>query len=362
MPPPVHGMSNINASMCRVAKKSTLPPQIINTAPSKYSKHFNTKLWTILKLIKFAGAFAELLSTLLTTQNKVIYRPINGGVGQIYDIVFLWTSRLLKQKIFIHHHSFQYINKNSHIFKVLIRACGPEATHVVLGAHMAEKLSELYSIPVKKLMTISNSSFFEFTKYECEQQKNMHSEEKVVIGHLANLCTEKGLDIFLEICRELAARGVDFSARIAGPCTNVHSENIVLSLCELLPQVEYLGPLYGEAKNSFFDSLDIFIFPSKYKNEAEPLVLYEAACKGAFLIGSAAGCMENTIEKLNGHCMPISNEAEWVQAISDHIQNNKYKISNRQERTKRINDFNMLLLESKSNLNKFILELSNAAA
>lgn len=360
MPPPIHGMSNINESFYEVAKKNKLNPKVINTAPSRYSKHFNSKLWTLLKLIRFTGSLATLLGALLTTNNKVIYRPINGGAGQIYDIAFLLTCRLLNQKIFIHHHSFQYINKRSKLFKTLIRLSGTQTTHIVLSAHMAKRLADEYSISSEKIFTISNSSFFEPASTDSVQTDI--GGRKIVIGHLANLCTEKGLDIFSEICNELATRGMDFSARIAGPCADELSEKIVTNLCSSIPQVEYLGPLYGEAKNSFFESIDTFIFPSKYKNEAEPLVLYEAACKGAFLIGSTAGCMKDTIETLNGLCRPISDEKVWIQVVADYLQDHQHKISDNQEREKRIEVFNALLSESKTNLKKFILDLSNAAA
>ena len=62
-----------------------------------------------------------------------------------------------------------------------------------------------------------------------------------------------------------------------------------------LPQIEYLGPQYGAAKDSFYQSIDILIFPSLYFNEAEPVVLLEAISRGIPVVAYAVGSIPDVI-------------------------------------------------------------------
>ncbi|MCG3024525.1 glycosyltransferase, partial [Escherichia coli] len=70
--------------------------------------------------------------------------------------------------------------------------------------------------------------------------------------------------------------------------------------------VKYFGPVYGEDKTRFLNDLDVFIFPSRYYNEAEPLVVYEAAASGNYVIGSEVGSMKEAIQKVHGFSYPLN--------------------------------------------------------
>lgn len=358
IPPPVHGMSSINLAIYLRAVGEFNDIKLVNTVPSGFSRFFSTPLWSGLKIAHSLKVVFVLLFLFLFCGQRSIYRPINGGSGKIFDLFYLGLARIFGAKITIHHHSFNYINQRSFLFNLIRKLTHGVARHVVLSQGMSEQLGKIYGIPMSDFVVLSNAAFFEPSTESQQYQSAARNVRKLTIGHLANLCEDKGIDVFAELCRELSKRQVDFVARIAGPFVDEKAKSIVSSLCEELDCVEYLGPLYNQHKTDFFKSLDVFVFPSKYKNEAEPLVIYEAAEHGALVIGSTLGCMQEVIESLDGFAIPMYQR--WVIQVADIVAGFE-PMNNRLELTSdRIAAFHELAKGSKQSLENFLEELHSA--
>jgi glycosyltransferase involved in cell wall biosynthesis len=216
-------------------------------------------------------------------------------------------------------------------------------------------MSRLYDIPHSSFRVLSNISFFQEAKKLYFDKENILLDRPIRLGHMANLSIEKGLDIFVEICRKLLELDVNFSAIIAGPYASSNSKMLIEDICASTNKVKYIGPVYGTDKEYFFSNIDIFIFPSKYKNEAEPLVIYEAAQYGNLVIGSKQGSIEYMVEKIGGIAFDISNNnnesflkatvTRIVQLISSKdVIGNKIKIIDKYNEFVRINKKSLLLL------------------
>ncbi|MCF6763000.1 glycosyltransferase family 4 protein [Pseudomonas fragi] len=355
-PPPLHGMSKINKEMLHKLKLTTLNIYLINTVPSSKSDSFSSRSWLYYKIVHTLYVFALYFLALPRLKHKVVYRPINGGRGQIFDLVYIGLARIFRKKIYIHHHSFNYINTYSSLFSTLNLLAGTKSIHIVLGAEMAQELQNKYHINETNIRVLSNAAFFTPNEASLPREQN----NIITIGHLANLSTDKGIDIFDKLCRKLDMLGVPFKASIAGPYHDAAAKIIVDSLCKHLPQVTYLGPLYDGPKSDFFRGLDFFVFPSKYKNEAEPLVLYEAAEHGAYLIGSTAGCMRSSIEYLGGLSKRIECTDEWVSCISKTIEAQPTDVASESLRQHRKENFLNLVKDSQLKINSIIMEMHSA--
>jgi glycosyltransferase involved in cell wall biosynthesis len=298
LPNPIHGMSNINKYIVSEFATSVGRPIVINTAPSYASSLFGSIIWPVVKFFHFFGVCFHLFWLLLTLKPKVVYRAINGGIGQWYDIAYLLIFRCFSLQVVIHHHSFSYLNSESKLFRVVKSVLKDEDRHIVLGEAMRFKLVALYGIKNHNIHVISNLAFFDKKGVEFSIDD---SRRFIRVGHLANLSFEKGLMFFVETMHELRGLGVNLVADIAGPCSSSAVSNYVRESCEKNSCIHYHGPLYGNEKNVFFEKLDIFLFPSFYVNEAEPLVLYEAAQFGVFVMGTGRGCMSEQIINLKGY-------------------------------------------------------------
>jgi len=314
LPKPLHGMSAVNASMLKLLQERSSEVHIINTVPSYAAKFFNTPFWAIVKIFHSFGCLIMLVARLAKSDDKILYRAVNGGWGQLFDIVYFGAARLLGAKIYVHHHCFQYVDRQSRLFESIVWIIGPDAVHLVLGQKMRNDLLARYAIPQDKVEILSNLAFF----LSDAQSAISESTKTLTIGHLANLCVAKGSLVFLDVVAELASREVEFEAHLAGPFADRATELAVDNALKQFPQLIYHGPVYAAQKRKFYECLDLFLFNSEYINEAEPLVLYEAAQQGAYIIGSARGCMADMLASLGGTCVP--SQSAGAQSICDSIE------------------------------------------
>jgi glycosyltransferase involved in cell wall biosynthesis len=355
LPPPVHGMSNVNLAMLAHAKKKAINLRVINTVPSYAEKFYPSSIWKSVKIFHTTLCLFRLLILLLIFGERIIYRPINGGSGQIFDIAYLKIAQLFNCKIYIHHHSFNYLNSYSPDFNKLNNIAGKNAIHVVLGKRMADTLSALYGISKDNISPLSNLAFFDNSSL----LSFSHSDNGILkIGHLANLCQEKGIGNFIKICLHLIDNNISFEASIAGPFADLESKKLVENAVNNHPNIKYLGPLYGTEKSDFYRSLDCFIFPSEYKNEAEPLVLYEAAMCGVYVMGSQRGCMQDSIAKLNGYSSPENDDLanNITHDILSQIKKGGFSL---QSRNSRKLAFEKLQSDENMRLNDFFKEIAD---
>lgn len=354
LPKPIHGMANVNKAMLEEASNQFTNIKTINSAPSKFSHFFATKYWLFIKFLHFPYICVVLILNLFFANHKVVYRPINGGFGQVFDVFYILICRLFRVKIFIHHHSFNYLLHEKLLFKVLNSLIGKSATHIVLGERMRNQLVELYKVNRIKINIISNSTFFS----DSAKIEEFVTTPKLIVGHLANLCNEKGLDSFIQICHLLTRNKIKFEGKIAGPFVNYQAELLVQEAVKENSQIKYLGPLYDTEKDLFFASLDSFVFPSKYKNEAEPLVLYEASQFGAYLCGSNVGCMGTVIDNLEGfQTEDIDNMEEKIAyKLIEGIENNIFSLDSRKKRRQL---FKSLQTKSRTSLSNLLNEMES---
>ncbi|WJY16295.1 glycosyltransferase family 4 protein [Pectobacteriaceae bacterium CE90] len=316
MPPPVHGMSNINLAMYNRVLNENIAVVVIDTTPHWCNLKTHTRRWKLVKILHTLWVMIRILKYCIFSSDKKVYRPINGDRGQVFDYLYLGLLSWFKCSIIIHHHSFNYIHTQKKLFKKLVKVLQGDVRHIVLSDNMGALLSSLYGIPRESFITISNASFF--NDAECYTEQRRH-DSMLTLGHLSNLCLDKGIGIISKTIESLNKATIPFTFILAGPFADEKSKNIVAELCGNNHNVKYIGPVYGELKKAFFSNIDIFLFPSIYKNEAEPLVLYEAAQQGALLIGSETGCMKEMISSLDGISVGLPPERECPDLFIDAV-------------------------------------------
>jgi glycosyltransferase involved in cell wall biosynthesis len=292
LPPPVNGFSNVCAMMLECIR-TKMHVDVFDRAPSMRAR--------ILGVLRQLARPARYLATCVARRDAVLYVALSGGRGQWLDLAYLLIGKLFRRPIFLHHHSFVYINSPTRLNRCLFALVRNDA-HIVLSARMGAALTRIYGLSPGMVKVVSNAAF-----YDAGEDPRLGNAEVVPLhlGFLSNITLEKGIVEFFSILRKLQEKGVPYRAHIAGPCSPETRQEFEHQM-QTVADVEYLGPLYGAQKEEFYRQLDVFLFPTNYVNEAEPLVIYEAMRHGVHVIACDRGSIAEMLG--NGAGLAIARD------------------------------------------------------
>ena len=345
-PPPVNGMANVNAFVYKHLKQKNANLFMIDLSARNLKRTIYTRLFRIQKVIY--GIYLMLFK--YGQKESILYLSISGGLGKVYEIVFLLLARMRKMKIYLHHHSFSYINRRSKLYALLQKIAGSLATHVTLCSAMAVRLKNTYP-NVHHLALISNAALLVDECYKTKMKKDFLK----TVGFLSNISEDKGINEFLNLMEMMITDKINIKGKIAGPFQDIKTELEVRLRIAKLRNVEYVGPKYGKEKIEFLKGIDVLVLPTHYVNEAEPLTIHEAMKLGLPVISYNRGCISEIVNSESGRIIdsdePFSHAAlnklkEWFEFPA------KFKKASRSARTcylynfaKSINIWENLILE-----------------
>lgn len=295
-PPPVHGMAAVNAGVRDAVRQAGVTATVINLAAPSLDRSIMARLGRLPRVLRGLGRLARQSAL----GGETLYMSVSGGLGQIYELAFLLLARLRGMRVFLHHHSFAYLDRPGMLTRALVRAAGEDAVHIVLSAGMAERLQRTYR--AGRVMPVSNAVFFIVGDTLTAAQKRL-----ATIGFLSNISADKGVFEFLDLVAAAGNAGLPLRARLAGPFQDADTEQAVRERLRSLPQVEYVGPQYGAAKDAFYAGIDALVFPTRYVNEAEPVTIHEAMSRGIPVIAYGRGCIP---EIIGAECGLVIDPAE----------------------------------------------------
>jgi glycosyltransferase involved in cell wall biosynthesis len=277
LPPPIHGFSNICGSMLELLR-SRSNVSVFNRAP-RINGSVVARLRPLANLITYC-------LWCVTKTNAGLYLGLSGGLGQIVDWPYIIIGKAFRRRIFIHHHSFAYINAPSTLNRFLFSSLREE-THIVLSQRMRSELIRIYRLNASKVKVVSNAAFYEAG---AEHPESVGAGVPIRLGYLSAVSFEKGIAEFFTVLAELKRVGIPYRGYIAGPLAAAMKPEFD-KLLAASSDASYLGPIYDDAKDEFYRNLDVLLFPTDYANEAEPLVILEALRSGVHVIACERGAI-----------------------------------------------------------------------
>lgn len=243
------------------------------------------------------------------------YVYLNTGQSKVSLIRDLIPFRILtcfsraKSIISLHGSVFMSWDPEFTEFK-LFRALVKTADAVtVLGLSQKQKLIEL-GIPAEKVVILPNT---------CDlppvQGGNLvpkfDDTGPFHILYLSNLIDSKGYPAFLEAMEVISQHSSqpvqitlcgklhqsDFGARFQSPAEATAWIETRLANIRQNPsfQINWVKGAYGDDKQTLFRQAHVFVFPSQYAVEAQPIVLLEAMASGTAIITSNVGEIPETV-------------------------------------------------------------------
>jgi len=308
-PPPVHGMATVNAAVREQLKDVGVNPLLIDLAPSSLDRSFQVRLQRIPKVM--IGLY-RLLSQ-CGERARTLYMSVSGGLGQWYEILFLLIGRIRGMRIYLHHHSFSYLNRWSRLTEILLIVAGPLATHVTLCPAMAVRLRKIYP-NVRRVIPVSNAALL----LPDDQKHLQYRSHLQTLGFIGNISAEKGVFDFLNLIEAIIEEKIEIQAKLAGPFQDYETEWKVRRRLAQQSEVEYVGPKYGLEKEAFLSTIDVLVFPTRYVNEAEPLTIHEAMGAGVPVITNGRGCILKIVCSESGKV--IDPDEQFVPAALAQIK------------------------------------------
>lgn len=282
-PPPHHGFSAMMSAMAERFERTTEVVRI-DTSSNQRKAILRHTVQAALYLLAAVRILA-----IRKPQSWVIALGCNGGFGAWYTLLLATAARTRGIGLTVHHHSYRYILERQTAINLLSRITKNNSVHVFLSRSMRDDFSQTYSAPIRDLV-LSNATFVKWNATD----KSRTNRQELTIGFLSNLSEEKGLLDFLQLARKAKAAGSGCIFHLAGP-VKLERDRILIEAAVAAGDVAYYGSLYGEEKERFYQELDLFVFPTKYAFEAQPVVIYEALASGVTVFSYRRGCIADQV-------------------------------------------------------------------
>ena len=327
LPPPVTGMSLLTEKVvARLGDLSPQPLRISNFTSGDARPRLHTRA---LRLFRTVGCLAQLVAHGPERGGR-LYIASNSRGGLLMTGLLIKAGQRLGYTIFLHHHTYNYIDAFDKKMAWIDRSMRANDTHVVHCPQMVDDFRARYSSRCQFAYVYPSIVSLPLAQPRRDMPEPFH------LGFLANLTVAKGLDLVLDTFRVLRQKGRDVRLCLAGPCSNVEAERLVSqALEEHKGLISHLGGVYDERKIDFFKSIDCFLFPTKYDCESWGIVLNEALASGLPVITTDRGCVRTLVGTRGG---PIIDDARdyvdravrqveaWIDSPQEYVAASKAAI------------------------------------
>jgi glycosyltransferase involved in cell wall biosynthesis len=217
---------------------------------------------------------------------SAVVLSVDAGFGMLYCIFLSLTARSFGYRTTLDHHSHVYVAQRSRLMAVLVAAAGRSSTHLFKCELVLAKFRRMYSL--RSAAEVLGVAYAAGTA--AGPLRTPIEPRPLVLGHLSNLSIEKGLADVMLVARDATQRGLASKLVLAGPLSGLRERTLVDEGL-LGGYLDYRGPVSGDEKEAFFREVDVFLFPSRYRNELSPLVVWESLLQGVPIIGYSIGCL-----------------------------------------------------------------------
>ena len=326
LPPTITGQSLVTSEVYNILQKSG---GVIRSHNLFYSEFRHFKKYIIL----FKTVFN--LTSDIIKYNSVIYlsaaRTKPGFYRNAYIILL---SNLFKRKIIIHFHCGEYnnflINNGSLFLKFAKYLFKMVDVSIILGNSLIKNYDIIFNNKMK-IIVIPNGISIKQSKIAITD----HSFFNIL--YMSNLIESKGYFDLLEAVNilvneykiynirvDLCGKFMDHEDNISFKTINEYILNFknYISRNNLSSFIKYQDVVNGEIKDLLYENCDIFILPTYYSKEAQPLSILEALSYGKIVITTNhRGIPDMVINDYNGLIVESKSPRSIVNAILKIINN-----------------------------------------
>ena len=318
-PDPISGVSIANKVVKELlSADSDFLVETINTSYPSFDEQIGK-----FSIKKFLFYLSLNLSFFKIFKNNIVYiTPGQTFFGVLKYSLFISITSLLKKELIIHVHG-NYLGKEYQSLKgfkrVLFYFLVSRFTKgIVLSNSLKHNLTPF--LEDKNIFSLPN-----FAQDYLYKEDKKFVKDELRIFYLSNLMKEKGIFCLLNALKNLEKNNIIYKAKIAGNIDQKYSKEI-LNLFTELKNTEYIGVVNGDEKKNLLEWGNVFVLPTFYKMEGQPISILEAmATTNLVVTTNHAGISDVFQDKINGYFVEKNNKNS-IEKILSYLAANKSEL------------------------------------
>lgn len=288
-PEPTTGVSLANKVVQEIiTKQPQYKLKSINTSYTRFDE--NVGKFSFHKLffnLSFYGKAWRVFSS-----DIVYLTPGQTFLGVAKYLGFYMLATLSRKRIITHVHGNHLGNEYAQLIgikkKLFYSLLSKTKTGIVLSESLKANMTPFIAeAKVKVLPNFAQDYLFDL--------KPIKNYGELHIIYLSNLMQEKGIFELLVALKNLEENGIAYKAKIAGAIDHTHKAEIE-SLLSSLKSTSYIGVVSGNKKTELLAWGNVFVLPTYYKMEGQPISILEAMATGNLIVTTAHAGIPDIIE------------------------------------------------------------------
>lgn len=323
-PDPTNGCSYANHVLYENLIRKGEKVKKINTSTKELSSSQGTT-FSLFKAISFLQVYKDAYEIF---KSDVVYlTPGQTFFGVLKYAPFILFSILRSKPYVIHIHG-NYLGTEYELLKGIKKKI---FKFLIKNASAGIVLSDSLRGNFKNLL--DNSNVFVVKNFVDENIIKSYSIEKKLkdiprILYLSNLMAEKGILDLLEALIILQNEGFEFTAKLAGKIEDSIFNEVQEKLQILKHNVSYLGLVKGEDKSKTLMDSNIFVLPTYYVMEGQPISILEALATGNIVVTTQHAGIPDIMNYKNGFFVSSQNPRQIADCLINISENLSFNIFN----------------------------------
>lgn len=306
-PEPINGCSLANQVLLKQLElKKEISVDIINTSSKNISSE-NVGRFSFGKVFSFLKVYKK---TGTISKSDIVYTtPGQTFFGIVKYMPFYFCCLVAGRPYIIHIHGNHLGNEYKSLKGLRKRIFAFFIQRATAGIVLSDSLKTNFDglLNPKKVFIVEN-----FAQDNLVQKAGVvKSKDKLRLLYLSNLMEEKGILDFLDSLILLRNEGIIFEADIAGKIEDESEVIINDKFQELQGFINYHGIVSGQIKIDLLEKSNVFVLPTYYRMEGQPISLIEAMAAGNIIVTTKFSGIPDIISTENG-CFVASKSPESI--------------------------------------------------